>query len=218
MASIYIFATCYQFNIKNKIMEDIENTLIVLGDMMWQKGEDGEISPSPYLFERATAAALLANAGIVQSVIFTGGKTAGVNHVSEAEAGYNIFLQTLTHQNVLTHVEPGDSMDTHENFLNVRHLVPSSSRVAVMTSIWHMIRSGNIASRIFKQPVMRLPAELILAVADETKDYKPYFFQHILHEGLKHGLRESILIPLLQIDPEGLLLKRITARRKIDKL
>lgn len=189
-------------------------TIIVLGDGAWTRDESGKPVISPYSQERAQAAASLYLEGVGSQFIFCGGHTAGKEYPSEAEVLDDSF-STIIHKSGLILPErtiEGESLDTHENFENIKDLLSDDIvRVGLLTSEWHIHRAAMIARAAFGLEVEKLTAESILK--RQYSEFKGYYRENLKTELPSKLIRESILIALLKLDPKGRIPRLLTNRR-----
>lgn len=152
--------------------------------------------------------------GLIDRIIFSGGKTAGEDYPSEAAAMAAYLREKypdIPDEMIGLEEESIDTIDNAERIARVLEAHPELQKLALMTVGFHVARS----ERIFKDrgiDAYPFPAEEVL------KQRSPHY-ERFLNTYEKSGrvtkekIKELILQSLLYIDPKGGLPRTFTKKR-----
>ncbi len=200
------------------------NIAVILGGS-WEPRKEGErleLSVNSKL--RTLAGGVLASEGKVSEIIFTGGKTAGVENPSEAQAMAD-FLK-LNFPNLKVPVElDSESFDTIENAKFVKKIVDKVdlAKVLVVTNDFHLARTLAIFDHV-GMSVDAISAESILLKTyhwhqtEKSGKVNHYPYKRFIERHLKSGemkkkrIVEVGLRAITKIDPEGKLLTALAKK------
>lgn len=178
---------------------------------------DGSVGLTADSKIRVLAAGLLAAKGRIGELILTGGKTAGPERPSEAEAMKQYLLKKFPVEkypklrDFSIRLEEA-SVDTVENAKLVAEMLQGDSEgsVLLVTSDYHMLR----ASRNFQNQglsVEEMPAEEI--VSERSGHHKRYIREYLRSfDTKKKRVMEAALRGMMRIDPSGKLLTDLARR------
>lgn len=178
-------------------MTEKYDAIIVLGKNVGYFGSRGKIRKSKnFLSKRSElnvmAAGLLFEAGFTNTLIFCGGKTAGKDFPSEAEAMKNFLKKKFLNIPPSSIILEDKSLDTKQNVEFAKELIKNQKliKVAFLTSSAHIKRS----KMLFKKFGLNLKA---ISTQDVVRKYSPeimseykneYEFEKLL-EGFAYALQ-----------------------------
>lgn len=188
------------------------DAIIVLGAGVQEKKSHlkSRIEPGFGGKMRAMAAAEAYRQGLTPVLVFSGGKTAGEEYPSEAQAMQAFLERKYQNQDgKFSHIPPEaiileeKSKDTSTNFENLLKLIKEKgwNNVAILTNDFHLERTTKLIHNF------SLEAEDISA-EEKLKERDPRFIK-IIHNfysssGMKSAQRtEKILMLMLKVDPKA---------------
>jgi len=182
--------------------------LLVLGGG-FKKAESIQLQVEPGLSResrmRVLAAGEMFKAGIIGNIILTGGKTAGGNNPSEAEA-MKLYLQSKYPQILDEHITLEDSsLETSENMGNMKEILENKEfdEAIILTSETHLKRAEQLAQENHLNIIAGATAEDQI-ISRSPRHYERFVENYTASSGYKISqIKEFILRSLLIIDRGG---------------
>jgi uncharacterized SAM-binding protein YcdF (DUF218 family) len=161
----------------------------------------------------ALAAGEMFESGLIDKIIFSGGKTAGKQYPSEAEEMMKYMKEKypdIADELVLLEKESIDTADNAERIAELLKENPTLHKIALMTVGFHLARAEKLFEE-FGIETTGFPSE------EELKKRSPHYEQFVTSY-LKSGRvkfkerKEAIVRGLLSIDTRGKLLRKVTTK------
>lgn len=189
-------------------LSDNYPALLVLGGGFIQTADNKQNDTPKLSLEsrmRTLAAGEMFKSGLIDKIIFSGGKTGGNNNPSEAEAMRSFLLSKypqIKEQNIILEE---NALETSENMRNIKEILDKNGldEAVVLTSEAHLARAIILAKKNEINVVSDATAEEEI-ISRSPRHYQKFVEKYSASTGHKISqIREFLLRSLLVVDRRG---------------